>query len=151
MCRYYTFGKLRFYLSFETHTVVNQIPAAPERTLSRSEGRMVLSSTAHRSPLRTWIENLQAVGGGINRGPLLVHVCEKDGLKSIIMQKMGKNGGEGGDTAGATRLQFGRGARGQRSEIYPYGRPWIRRDQNTVFFRITTNPGIFVCSCKCTG
>lgn len=96
MCRYYTFGKLRFYLSFETHTVVNQIPAAPERTLSRSEGRMVLSSTAHRSPLRTWIENLQAVGGGVNRGSLLVHVCEKEWLEERYYAKDGKEQWRGG-------------------------------------------------------
>lgn len=53
------------------------------------------------------------------------------------MQKIGLNGSEG-DTQ---REQHDCSLAEEPEEK---GRPWIRLDQNMVFFRRTTNPGIFV-------
>lgn len=149
-------------MSFETHAVIIQIPAAPERTLSRSKTH----STLHRctqfyciffkgsagmfsvhlsGTALSAISSRRAPGSKISMWLAVAltaarfscTAAKKNGVKSIIMQKMGKNGGEGDTQRRATRLQFGRGGRGKRSEIHPI--------QNMVFFRITTNPGIFVC------
>lgn len=140
-------------MSFETRAVIIQIPAAPERTLSRSKGRMARSITDlrpsfwNRSLCQTSprIENLHVVGGGINAGSLLMHSCKKEWLEEHYYAKDGEEWQRGGYAAGATRLPSGRGARGKRSEIHPYRQPWIQLDQNVVFFIIRTNPRIFVC------
>lgn len=137
-------------MSFETHAVIIQIPAAPERTPSRSEGRMALSpsricghlsgtalSFCRASPRRApGSKNPHVVGGGINGGSLLVRSCnkKKNGLKSISMQKVEKNGTAARRTRGGNNTT----AVWQRIER-------IQLDQNMVFFRIRTEPGTFVC------